>query len=88
MVTGVGGIIGQAIVKCLKMANARRQQSPHYNIIGVDASSLSAGLYLVDKGAIVPKAHDPEFIRSISALIKRYDVKAVFIGTDLRAQYY
>jgi len=83
LVTGVGGIVGQAIVKCLKMANAKRQRSLHYNIIGVDASSLSAGLYLVDKGAIVPKARDPEFIRSISALIKRFDVKAVFIGTDL-----
>jgi carbamoyl-phosphate synthase large subunit len=83
LVTGVGGIVGQAIVKCLKMANERKHPSPCYNIIGVDASPLSAGLYLVDKGAIIPKALDPEFIRSISGVIERYRVKAVFIGTDL-----
>jgi carbamoyl-phosphate synthase large subunit len=82
LVTGVGGIVGQAIVKCLKIANARKQPYPYYNIIGVDASSLSAGLYLVDKGAIVPNAREPEFIRSIIDVIERYDVEAVFIGTD------
>jgi carbamoyl-phosphate synthase large subunit len=82
LVTGVGGIVGQAIIKCLKMANAKKRRSWLYHIIGSDSSSLAAGLYHVNKGVIVPNAKEPKYIQSITNLIKRYEVKAVFVGTD------
>lgn len=82
LVTGVGGIVGQAIIKCLKMANMKKRRSWHYDIIGSDSSYLSAGLYQVDKGVIVPKAKDPKYVQSVTNLIRRYNIKAIFVGTD------
>jgi carbamoyl-phosphate synthase large subunit len=82
LVTGVGGIVGQGIVKCLKLANAKKRPSLFYNIIGADASFLAAGLYLVEKGTIVPKADEPGYIQLIINVIKRNDIQAVYIGTD------
>ena len=74
--------MGQAIIKCLKMANMKKRRSLHYHIIGSDSSYLSAGLYHVDKGVIVPKAMDPKYIQSVTNLIQTWDINAVFVGTD------
>lgn len=82
LVTGAGGIVGQGIVKCLNLAEAKKRPSLFYNIIGADPSFLAASLYLVEKGTIVPKADYPGYIQSIIDVIKRNDIQAVYIGTD------
>lgn len=82
LVTGVGGIIGQGIIKCLRMANRSRNSQVKYHIIGVDSSSLAAGLYFSDIGILVPNAKDQKYIDSINKIIKEYGVSALYIGTD------
>jgi carbamoyl-phosphate synthase large subunit len=88
LVTGVGGIIGQGIIKCLRMANRStirsRSRNSHckYYIIGVDSSALAAGLYFSDVGLVIPNANDLNYIDSLTKIIKEYDVSALYIGTD------
>ena len=82
LVTGVGGIVGQGIIKCLNMANADDSSSVRYGIIGANASPFAAGLYMVKKGVIIPKVDDDEYITALIDVIKRNKVTAVFVGTD------
>jgi carbamoyl-phosphate synthase large subunit len=82
LVTGVGGIVGQGIIKCLKMVNADERSSVWYGIIGANASPFAAGLYMVKKGVIIPKADDDKYIASLIDIIKRNKVSAVYVGTD------
>lgn len=48
LVTGVGGGVGQSIIKSL--------QDTFYPIIGADGEILATGLYAVKKGHIIPYA--------------------------------
>jgi carbamoyl-phosphate synthase large subunit len=84
IVTGVGGIIGEGIIKCLRMANrSKKRNSRHkYYIIGVDSSPLAAGLYFSDIGMIIPNANDQDYVDSLIAAIEEHSVSAVYIGTD------
>ena len=81
LVTAVGGIIGQGIMKCLKLANTSNDQTS-YRIIAVDASPLAAGIYRGDEGFIVPSASTPNFADSIIKICRKEEVDAVFVGAD------
>jgi carbamoyl-phosphate synthase large subunit len=82
LVTGVGGIVGQGIIKCLNMANDDERSSLWYGIIGANASPFAAGLFMVKKGVIIPKANDDKYIASLIDIIKGNNVTAVYVGTD------
>lgn len=82
LVTGVGGIVGQGIIKCLNMANDDERSSLWYGIIGANASPFAAGLFMVKKGVIIPKANDDKYIASLINIIKGNKVTAVYVGTD------
>jgi carbamoyl-phosphate synthase large subunit len=82
LVTAAGGIVGQGIMKSLRLATSS-SLSPHsYRILAVDSSPLAAGLYRSDVGLIVPKASDPEYINSVINHLKNNDVDALFVGSD------
>ena len=82
LVSGVGGIVGQGIIKCLNMANDDERSSLRYGIIGANASPFAAGLFMVKKGVIIPKANDDKYIASLIDIIKGNKVTAVYVGTD------
>lgn len=82
LVTGVGGIVGQGIIKCLNMANGEERSRVKYGIIGADSSSLAAGLYMVKKAFIIPKANDSKYIHTLIDIMKRNKVTALYVGTD------
>ena len=82
LVTGVGGIVGQGIIKCLNMANDDERSSLWYGIIGANASPFAAGLFMVKKGVIIPKANDDKYIASLIDIIKGNKVTAVYVGTE------
>jgi carbamoyl-phosphate synthase large subunit len=82
LVTGVGGIIGQGIIKCLNMANHSRKSKVKYHIIGADSSPLAAGLYFSDVGILVPNANDQGYIDFIIEVILEYKISALYVGTD------
>ena len=82
LVTAAGGIIGQGIMKSLRLASNGSVSPISYQIISADSSPLAAGLYRSDIGLVVPKASDPEYIDSIIEHLRRYDVDALFVGSD------
>lgn len=75
LMTGMGGIVGQGILKCLT-------NSP-YRMIGVDASELAAGLYVMERGYVVPRVNDPSYIDHLLGLCLREGVRYVFPGLDM-----
>jgi carbamoyl-phosphate synthase large subunit len=75
MLTGVGGIIGQGIMKCL-------EKSP-YRVIGLDSSEFAAGLYAVPKGYLVPLARDPMYIDRLLEICETESVRYLFPGLDM-----
>ena len=82
LVTAAGGIIGQGIMKSLRLASNGSVSPISYQIISTDSSPLAAGLYRSDIGLVVPKASDPGYIDSIIEHLKRYNVDALFVGSD------
>jgi carbamoyl-phosphate synthase large subunit len=81
LVTASGSVVGQGIIKCLKLANANGG-SVNYRIVATDASPLAAGLYRGDAGVLVPPASDPGYVNSIVDACRRSNVSAVFVGSD------
>src|SRR5262245_629669 len=75
LVTGVGGGVGQSIIKCLTGAGVR--------VIGADASEQAAGLYSVDKAVLVPRASDPDYSNRLLAICRSEHVRVIFPGLDL-----
>jgi carbamoyl-phosphate synthase large subunit len=82
LVTAAGGIVGQGIMKSLRLATTSSLSPNCYRILAVDASALSAGLYRSDIGLIVPKASELGFIDSIIKHLRKHDVDALFVGSD------
>ena len=80
LVTAAGGIIGQGIMKSLRLASNGSVSPISYQIISTDSSPLAAGLYRSDIGLVVPKASDPGYINSIIEHLKSYNVDALFLG--------
>lgn len=73
-VTGVGGGVGQSIIKAL--------QNIEYNVIGVDGEVLGTGLYAAKKSYLGFYANHPKFIDRIIEICKKEKCKVVFPGLD------
>ena len=82
LVTAAGGIVGQGIIKSLRLATSSPLSPNSYRIVAADSSPLAAGLYRSDLGLIVPKASDPGYIDSIIKHLKDSDCDALFVGSD------
>ena len=82
MVTGVGALLGQGIIKALKYSSLK------YNLVGTDYFAKSVGLYWVDKGYILPDILDKrvdivcEWLPMIIDIIKINRIDVVLVGLD------
>jgi carbamoyl-phosphate synthase large subunit len=74
-VTGVGGGVGQSIIKAL--------QNTEYNVIGIDGEVLGTGLYATKKSYLSFYANHPKFIDRIIEICKKEKCKTVFPGLDV-----
>jgi len=74
LVTGVGGGVGQSIVKSL-------QDTP-YTVVGVDGEPLGTGLYAVPKAYKVPYASDPAYIQRLLDICTAEGCLLIFPGMD------
>jgi carbamoyl-phosphate synthase large subunit len=83
LVTAVGGIVGEGIVKSLKFANASPAAPVHYKIYGADMNDKAAGLYRCDRGMLVPAASNPDYIDSIIKIVNDNKIRALYVGSDL-----
>jgi len=74
LVTGVGGGVGQSIIKSL--------QGTDYVVIGADGEALGTGLYAVSRAYKIPYAADPDYISRIVEICSIEDCALVFPGLD------
>jgi len=75
LVTGVGGSVGQSVIKCL--------EDTRYRIVGVDASEYAAGLHAVPRGYLVPLARDPAYVDRLLEICVAERVRYLFAGLDM-----
>ena len=73
-VTGVGGGVGQSILKSLEYSD--------YNIVALDADSLAAGLYTTKKSYLIPRVDKENYISRLLEICKEEDISLLFPGTD------
>src|ERR687895_869105 len=83
LVTAVGGIIGEGIVKSLRFANMDEDSPVKYRIIGVDMNDKAAGLYRCDSGILVPSASSIDYVESIMRIVDDNDIRAIYVGSDM-----
>lgn len=81
LVTGVGAVIGQGIVKSLKMAKINSR------VVGIDCNSHSVGFHWTDASIIVPRADDPAWPDTIINICNEEKIDIVLPGIeqDVRA---
>ena len=75
LVTGVGGGVGQSILKALEGAP--------YGIVGVDSEELAAGLHAVPKAYKGYYAADARFIDRLLEIGRQEDCGLIFAGHDV-----
>ncbi|KJG56851.1 hypothetical protein UA38_12800 [Photobacterium kishitanii] len=78
LVTGVGGGVGQGIIKSLKLIN-----DLDINIISADMSSLASGLYGGDFCHLVPAASSSNYFDKIAEICSQHNIDYYFPGTDV-----
>jgi carbamoyl-phosphate synthase large subunit len=74
LVTGVGGGIGQSILKCL--------QGSRYGVVGIDPDHLAAGLHAVPIAHLGRRADAPTFIDSVLAVCQDERCVVLFPGIE------
>lgn len=74
IVTGVGGGVGQSILKSL--------QGSDYRVIGADAEPTATGLYAVDRAYRIPRASEPGFVDRLLEIAAKENGKLIFPGLD------
>ena len=82
IVTASGTVVGQGIIKCLRLANSNDLGPVSYKITATDASPLAAGLYRGDSGIVVPSGSDSGYVDSIVGVAQKTGASAVFVGSD------
>jgi carbamoyl-phosphate synthase large subunit len=80
MVTGAGALLGQGVIRSLRASSLEAQ------IVAVDPSPLSAGLYWADRAHLVPLAKDPAYLDAVRAIIRLERPDALLVGTDVELE--
>ncbi|MBF0353648.1 MAG: ATP-grasp domain-containing protein [Alphaproteobacteria bacterium] len=76
LVTGVGGNVGQGILKALSACKLASW------VVGTDCLPGAVGLFGVDRGYVVPKASDPSFPSRLVQIVCEEKIDIVLVGAD------
>lgn len=82
LVTATGSIIGEGIIKCLKLANAKGNSGFSYFIVSADMRADAAGLYRGHRAEIIPSPEDESYHEVIASLCAKHSIRAIFCGSD------
>lgn len=76
LITGVGGGVGQSIIKALQYSD--------YRIIGADSDPTAAGLHAgIQAGYVVPEAREESYIDRLLGICDKENVNLIFPGHDI-----
>lgn len=81
LVTGVGGGVGQSVMKGLNLS-MQRDGEVEYRVIGVDADPYASGLYRADAGYRVPYAGEEGYVDRLVEIAEKEDVDILIPGSD------
>ena len=73
-ITGVGGGVGQSIIKSLKDTD--------YDLVCFDSEKLAAGLYMNDNSHVIPEAKSNLYIEALLDICKNEKINLLFPGLD------
>jgi len=73
-VTGVGGGVGQSILKSLSNTD--------YNLVALDGEFLGAGLYTTKTSYLIPYANNSNYINKLLEICKNEKISLLFPGLD------
>src|SRR5208282_5917093 len=77
LIAGVGGGgYGVEIMKALRLSSAP------YFIIGCDMSGISFGLFLADKGYVIPPAKSPDYLKVLLKICVKEHIQVLIPGSD------
>ncbi|NGZ29320.1 MAG: hypothetical protein G8345_20850, partial [Magnetococcales bacterium] len=76
LVTGVGGNVGQGILKALRASGLASW------VVGCDCHPLSVGLFAVDRGYVVPPAPHSSFAHVLAEILIQEKIQLVLVGAD------
>jgi carbamoyl-phosphate synthase large subunit len=82
LVTGAGALLGQGIIQSI------RRSALGAEIVAVDPSRLSAGLYWADRAYLVAMAVSPAYAESIHRVLRLERPDVVLIGTDVELMFF
>lgn len=74
LVTGVGGGVGQSLLKSLYESD--------YRVVAADGETLATGLFAADRGYKIPYAKSAEYIPTLLDICEREKCRMVFPGLD------
>lgn len=85
LVTGVGSLLAQAVLRCLKTSSVQCK------VYGTDYFSHAVGLYWVQKGFILPDLLKPgisrqQWLDAVLDIIRQYEIDIVFVGLDFEVE--
>jgi carbamoyl-phosphate synthase large subunit len=75
LVTGVGGGVGQSVIKALQETN--------YIVVGVDSDELAAGLHAVSQAYKGHPALDPRYVDRLLEICARENCRMIIPGLDI-----
>jgi carbamoyl-phosphate synthase large subunit len=78
LVTGVGGGIGQGVMKSLRLI-----KDLDIEILAADMSPKAAGLYFADRAYRVPGVQEPNYLQEILRILNEENADYYFPGTDI-----
>lgn len=76
LVTGVGGGVGQGILRNLRSENFT------IALVGTNAVAVSAGNHLCDSLHVVPYAYEPGYLESMRKIVEQEEVDLIIPSTD------
>lgn len=82
MVTGAGAVLGQGIIKSLRIA------AHPYEIVALDPDPRAVGLYWADRAHLIPLASDAGYGDAIDSVIDRERPEVLLIGTDVELMHF
>ena len=82
LVTGVGGNVGQGVLRILRACGVGGGDGAPYRLVGTNTRRLSPGVHLCDVAEQVPPARDERYADVLRGLCERHDVALVIPCTD------
>lgn len=82
LVTGVGGGVGQGVIKSLKLI-----KDMSLKIIAADMSELASGLYAADAAYLVENCNSDKYLESLKKIFEKESIDFYIPGTDVELKF-